>query len=98
MLSSVGQNGIKGDKYALAFACARWLTCSDADEAVNLLINDPDEAITEQEAFEACLFLLHEHMKAQKPWKITEKFIAELGQNYLMFRMLNAGDFSQLGL
>lgn len=98
MLSSVGQNGIKGDKYALASACARWLTCSDADEAVNLLKKDPDEAVAEQEAFEACLFLLHEHMKAQKPWKINKEFITDLGQKYLIFRMLNASDFGQLGL
>jgi molybdopterin synthase catalytic subunit len=47
-----------------------------------------------KEAFEACLFLLYEQMKADKPWRITEDFIAELGQKYLMFRMLNANNLA----
>lgn len=98
MLSSVGQNGIKGDKYAVAFACARWLTCSDTDEAIVSLMNDPYEADAGQKAFEACLFLFHEHIKTEKPWKISKEFITDLGQKYLMFRMLNASDFDQLGL
>jgi hypothetical protein len=90
-LTSVGTNGVKGDKYALAFACARWLTCYDGDKAVESLKNGPDEPTMQQMAFEACLFLLHDRVSRERPWEITEDFIADLGQKFLIFKTLNLG-------
>jgi hypothetical protein len=90
LLSSVGENGIKGDKYALAFACARWLTCSDADKSVEALKNDPVEPSLEQSAFEACLFMLHYRVKTETSWRINEEFVADLGYKYLMFKLTSS--------
>ena len=90
MLSEVGHIDHVGEKYAMAFACARLLTCKDAEEQVSYLRENNEDDLTEQKAFQSCLFYLHEHMQTEKPWKITEVFIAGLGERYLYFKVTNS--------
>lgn len=89
LLFSVGRMDAKGDKHALSFACARLLTCSDAEETVSMLKEPDDEMPAEQREFLSCLELLHEHLQAEKPWKISEDFIANLGIRYFSFLAAN---------
>jgi hypothetical protein len=89
LLYSVGRMDAKGNKYAMSFACARLLTCSDAEETVSMLKEPDDEMPLKQRAFLSCLFLLHEHLQAEKPWKITEEFIADLGIRYFSLLAAN---------
>ena len=95
MLAEVGHIDNTGEKYAMAFACARLLTCTDAEKQVAYLKENNEDDLPELKAFQNCLFLLHEHMQAEKPWKITESFIADLGGKYLYFKVANS-DFGDL--
>jgi hypothetical protein len=85
LLYSVGRIDANGSKYALSFACARLLTCTDTEETISMLNEPDDEMPIEQQAFLSCLILLYEHLQAEKPWKISEEFIADLGIRYLSF-------------
>jgi len=95
MLSEVGHTDLTGEKYAMAFACARFLTCKNAEEQVAYLKKDNEDDLPKLKAFQRCLFYLHEHMRTEKPWKITEDFIAGLGERFLFFKVANS-DFGDL--
>ena len=90
LLYSVGRMGNKGDMYALSLACARLLSCSDAEETVSILKEPNDEMPTKQRAFLSCLLLLHEHLQDERPWEISEEFIADLGTRYVFFKVMNS--------
>jgi len=95
MLSEVGHTDHIGEKYALAFACARLLTCKDAEDQVAYLKENNEDDLPKLKAFQSCLFYLHEHMQSEKPWKITESFIAGLGERFLYFKAVNS-NFGEL--
>ena len=42
-------------------------------------------------AFRECLALLESQLRNEKPWEITEEYIAELGAKFLEFKMMNSG-------
>ncbi len=89
LLYSVGRTDLKGSKYALAFACARFLTCPDAKEAI-IKLNEMDENLSiKQQAFLYFIILLRAHLQTEKPWKISEDFILDLGNRYFAFLMHN---------
>lgn len=90
LLHSVGHMNNKGDKYALSLACARLLTCSDAEETVSMLKEPDDEMPLGQRTFLSCLYLLHEHLQDERPWEISEEFIADLGIRYFFFKAMNS--------
>ncbi len=90
LLYSVGRLGNKGDKYALSLACARLLSCSDAEETVSMLNEPDDEMPLGQRTFLSCLFLLHEHLQDERPWIISEEYIADLGTRYIFFKVMNS--------
>ncbi|GHU93053.1 hypothetical protein FACS1894208_01740 [Clostridia bacterium] len=72
-------------------ACSVLLTCRDAEDAVSML-NEPDEDMPpSQKAFINCLTYIYNHMKREKPWKISKDFISELGSHFLSFKILNSG-------
>lgn len=87
LFNKVGRIDNKENKYALSYACARLLTCSDAKDIVTTLQESNDEMPAEQRAFLSCLFLLYDHMKNEEPWIIDEVFIADLGEKYIFFRV-----------
>ena len=95
MLSEVGHIDNTGEKYAMAFACARLITCKDAEEQVSYLKENNEDDLPELKAFQSCLFLLYDHMQNGQPWKISEDFISELGSKYLYFKVVNS-DFGKL--
>jgi hypothetical protein len=84
-------------KTCFAMACSYLLACSDAEKLLSR-IDSPDfiwidNAPCGQEtrtSFLACAQLLYEHLQNEKPWKITEQFIGELGTGFLMFKMMNS--------
>jgi hypothetical protein len=90
LIAEVGHTDNVGEKYAMAFACARLLTCTDAEKQIAYLKENNEDDLPELKALQSCAFFLHEHMQAEKPWKISEDFIAELGQKYLYFKVLNS--------
>lgn len=90
LLAEVGHTDNTGEKYAMAFACARLLTCTDAEEQVAYLKEGNEDDLPELKAFQNCLFYLHDKIQEVKPWKITENFIAELGKRYLYFKITNS--------
>ena len=95
LLYSVGRLDNKGDKHALSIACARLLTCTNAEETVSMLEEPDDEMPTEQRAFLSCLFLLHEHQQDERLWEIYEEFVADLGTRYAFFRVANSNLISR---
>jgi len=89
LLYFIGRMNDKKDKYSLSFACARLLTCSDVEETISMLKKTYDDMPAERRAALSCLFSLHEHLEAEKPWKISEDFIADLGNRYFSFLAAN---------
>ena len=84
-------------KRCFSMACSYLLACSDAGKVLSR-IGTPDfiwkdGAPYGQESrtsFLACAKLLYEHLQNDKPWKITEEFIGDLGTAFFMFKMMNS--------
>jgi hypothetical protein len=56
------------------------------------MLKEPDDEMpTKQRAFLSCLFLLHEHLQDERPWEISEEFIADLGTRCIFFKVMNSG-------
>jgi hypothetical protein len=89
LLSEVGYSDITSEKYAMAFACSRFLTCTDAEEIIAILKKVNEDTPPEIKTFQNCLFYLHAKLQEEKPWKISEDFIAELGEKYVLFKSAN---------
>lgn len=83
-------------KGALGMACAYLLTCSDAENTVAML-KEPNDAMPQaQRAFLNCLFLIHGQMQKEKPWRIDEEFIADLGGAYIALKTFNSFNFDNM--
>jgi len=78
-------------------ACAYLLTCKDADEVLLAMkesgfIYPNDEPGSDQArtALLNILLYLRERLQSDKPWKITEDFIADLGGKFVWFKTVNS--------
>jgi hypothetical protein len=87
----------ENSKGALAMVSASILSCVDAENARSrsrmLRLLFPDSAPFAKEvrqAFLDCLLLLQSQLKHEKPWEITEEFIAELGEKYVDLKTANS--------
>jgi len=84
-------------KDALAQIMASLLTCADAKNEKSLsrllqfLFPDGEPFAQEaRQAFIGCFRLLQSRLEHEKPWKITEEFIAELGAKFVDFKGMNS--------
>jgi len=79
-------------KTSFAMACAYLLTCDNGNILSDLVeIEDTDSNEKQAEiALRNCLAYLHAHLQTEKPWKINENFISELGNKFLMFKTMNS--------
>ncbi|MDL2233170.1 hypothetical protein LJC63_06275 [Ruminococcaceae bacterium OttesenSCG-928-L11] len=89
--------GNPGSKYIFAMMSAYILTCADARDILPeintegfIIPDNSQDGMAAVTALQSCLLHLHEHMQTQNPWKITEDFIASLGEKYLIFLMMNS--------
>lgn len=97
LLDEVNTSNQTNSKAPFAMACVYLLTCGDAEEIL-LKLNDsnfiiPDDVPYGKEvrlALKDCLEHLSAHLQTEKPWKINEKFISELGRKYIMFIAANS--------
>ena len=83
-------------KTSFAMACSHLLTCNDFRELLDNLENsdciyhDADNHGNQNRMlFKRCLEMLHENVSKDEPWRITEDFIASLGQKFLMYMIMN---------
>ena len=84
-------------KGSLSYVCAILLTCTDADKILenlktpNFIYSDdnPNGKIA-RVAFSNCLSHLYSQMQKEKPWKINEPFISEIGGKYTWFAAINS--------
>lgn len=84
-------------KYSCAMMCAYIVSCADIDNVFErftnpgfILPDDEPDGIESMTALQSCLFYLYEHIQGEKPYKITEEFIAELGKRYVGFLLKNS--------
>jgi len=78
------------------WACLRLLTVFDMESVINRII-EPDVILSGNSSyaqnarrlFNECVQLLYKQIQTEKPWKVNEDFIAELGENYLSFETVN---------
>lgn len=84
-------------KYSCAMMCAYMNSCADIDDVLanidspGFIVSDNEpDGIESMMALRACLAHLYEHMQTEKPYKITEVFIAELGKRYIEFLLKNS--------
>lgn len=86
------QNNEHDSKTSFAMACSYLLTCDDGNLLSDLMPLD-DAKVNEQSTeatLRSCLGHIHRNLQEEKPWKISEEYIAELGSKYLLFRVLNS--------
>ena len=76
---------------SFAMACACLLTCDDGDLLSNLVeLKDIDSKKNGTElALRSCLEHLNGNLQHEKPWKINEEFISELGEKFVWFKVMN---------
>lgn len=99
VLSLLGEIDVtnRGSKTVFTMMSAYILTCRDIDSIIGeiggsdfvIRAETPDG----QKALAAlgnCLRYLYDHMRTEKPWKITEEFIADLGSLYSVFVVMNS--------
>ena len=84
-------------KNAFAYPCSYMFNCIDIDLVITKLsepnfIWDDNEAngTATRRAFRACMEHIQSQLRNEKPWKISEKYIYELGVKFLEFRMDNS--------
>ena len=84
-------------KYSCAMLCAYIISCADIDNVLENFANpgfivpdDEPDGIASMTALQSCLIYLHEHIQSEKPYKITEEFIAELGKRYVDLLLKNS--------
>ena len=98
---SVATNELSSSSFAMA--CSYLLTCDDVGEILNPpseLNDSADKAPYEKENRSAllnCLSYLYEHLQNEKPWKISEDFIENLGGKYIMFKTINSVFLGHMG-
>jgi hypothetical protein len=97
LLGEVSGASNQTSKRSFSMACACLLTCKDAEEVLSKL-NEPNYIMSDSEprgretqtTFRSCLELLYGRLQNEKPWKISEDFIEELGSKFLMFKVMNS--------
>jgi len=84
-------------KTSFSMACSYLLACSDTARILSRIAEPgfiwKDSAAYGPEtrtAFHNCAALLYEHLQNEKPWKITEAFISDLGMKFLWFKSMNS--------
>ena len=97
LFHDVSMNDLKDSKDSFAMICAYWLNAIDLDETLGALETPgtflpDDEAYGKetQNALWECMKYICEQMKHERPWKISEDFIYELGVKFSMFRVMNS--------
>ena len=93
MLADVNLSSENDTKAVLAVACASLLTSIDAEETIAILKEPDDDMPQAQRAFLKVLFLLHGKLQKDKPWRISEEFIAAVGTEYISLKMFNSINF-----
>jgi hypothetical protein len=96
LLNEVHNAEIHKSKTAFAMFCSYLLSCADTESFIELL-DEPDFLFDERKpfamqvrtAFKNCLLHIQSNLKNEKPWKITETYIAELGERFIVFRGMN---------
>jgi hypothetical protein len=92
-INALNFEGSKGD---FSFMCSYWFNCNDLEKSLGKL-NEPDTFFlsdkqygTEtQNALRVCMNYIYKQMQKEKPWKIDEDFIYELGTKFSFFRNYN---------
>jgi len=84
-------------KTCFAMACSYLLACSNTKQvlsrigAPNFIWQDSAPYGEEtRTAFLACAKRLNARLQNERPWKISEEFIGDLGTDFLMFKMMNS--------
>ena len=84
-------------KTIFAMMCAYILTCRDVSDVIHKFGGSDFELRSKTPEGEKalatlgnCLRYLYEHMLMEKPWKITEEFIGDLGSLYVAFVVSNS--------
>ena len=84
-------------KGSFSYACAYVLNCTDVEDVLNSSTDLPDDEPKKMsyedkntEMLLDCLRYLYDKLQTDKPWKITEDFIATLGGKFLMFKLTNS--------
>jgi len=82
----------KDNRRDFEWACLTLLNVYEAESVINRLTEpgiifsgDSIRANNTRRLFNDCVQLLRRQLQAEKPWKITEGFIAELGDSYHSF-------------
>jgi len=97
LLNEVSISDVSWGKRSFAMVCSYLFLCHDVSDFIELLEesdflfadSNPNGAQT-RAALQRCLLHLRENMQSEKPWKICENFIAELGMKYIMFASMNS--------
>lgn len=71
-------------KGSFSYACALFLNARDA-AAEYCSLSEEHSDTNDGRTFYACLGSLHDKLREDKPWLLTEKFIADLGVKYVMY-------------
>lgn len=99
VLSLLGEINManKGSKTTFAMMSAYILNCRDIDGIIGKIggsdfviraeTPDGEKALS---MLGKCLRYLYDHMRTEKPWKITEEFIGDLGSIYASFTVMNS--------
>jgi hypothetical protein len=97
LLNEVTVSDIHGSKTAFAMVCSHLFFCNDVEVFIELLdepdfLFEPSRPLAEQTrmSFKNCLLYIADQLRGEKPWKITEDFIATLGAKYTMFCGMNS--------
>lgn len=97
ILSGIGTDSDDNDKSAVGMVCAYILTCVDTEAVLDALSDggllypdsDPGSERVRGALLNILLFLC-ERLQNEKPWKITEEMIADLGGIFIWFKTANA--------
>jgi hypothetical protein len=84
-------------KKSFAMLCAYWFNCVDFAESYEALhkpdtfmrVDEPHGEDT-QNALLVCVKHIYNQMQKDKPWKISEEFICDLGVKFSFFRLQNS--------
>lgn len=79
-------------KTSFAMACAYLMTCDDGNILSDLVApDDMDSKEKETElVLRGCLEHINSNLQNEKPWKINENFISELGKKFLTYKIMNS--------
>jgi|GEM_PF-1461039 len=95
----------KDNRRDFEWACHNVLTMCDSESIIDRLTEpdvifsgDSDKAHNTRRLFSDCVQLLHKQMQTEKPWKISEEFVAKLGDSYHSFESCHTFyRFEQMG-